>query len=156
MTRAKRGVKGLSSEDRAKRGQLRLGKFWLKKCSFFEKIKIDTLRRSGIFENRQNFYSAWRPRIFRVTMNIVTPAPENKSFLFLLHIRIVHIKMYTLTKFEHLETTELRDTANIRFFFNFFPNFEKIQWNSYVTYQKCPKGKNNKNDLILTKNNKMA
>ena len=140
-TRAKRGVKGLSSEDRAKRGQLRLGKFWLKKCSFFEKIKIDTLRRSGIFENRQNFYSAWRPRIFRVTMNIVTPAPENKSFLFLLHIRIVHIKMYTLTKFEHLETTELRDTANIRFFFNFFPNFEKIQWNSYVTYQKCPKGK---------------
>ena len=111
--------KGLSSEDRAKRGQLRLGKFWLKKCSFFEKIKIDTLRRSGIFENRQNFYSAWRPRIFRVTMNIVTPAPENKSFLFLLHIRIVHIKMHTLTKFEHLKTTEFRDTANIRFFFNF-------------------------------------
>ena len=136
-------VKGLSSEDRAKRGLLRLGKFWLKKCSFFEKIKIDTLRRSGIFENRQNFYSAWRPRIFRGTMNIVPPAPERTPFLFLLHIRIVHIKMHTLTKFEHLETTELRDTANIRFFFNFFPNFEKIQWNSYVTYQKCPKGKKN-------------
>ena len=126
----------MSSEDRAKRGHLRSGKFWLKKCSFFEKIKIDTLRRSGIFENRQNFYSAWRPRIFRGTMN--PRARKLVIFIFIAYSDSSHQDAHA-HKIWAPGDHGVKRYSEYKTFFQFFPKFWKNTMKFLRNLPKVPK-----------------